>query len=348
MTDKPRERRQVVRFLFLRVDPAWRRLPAHEQVAHKKAFGETLKGFHARLLLRTYSLMGTRGDADLMLWQAAEDVETLQRLETAIFSTGLGGWLHVAYSYLAMTKRSIYEFPDDPETDTRDIISPSDNQFLFVYPFVKTRAWYGLTFEERQEAMNEHVRIGRRYPSIRLNTTYSFGLDDQEFVVAFEGDDPGEFLDLVMELRGSRASAYTERDTPVLTCIQTSVWDMLDALGGASLDRAELAARQDEEGFTPVAATADLPPGASKRVYLGADAVALFNVGGAFYAVSDRCTHGRASLSEGRVDPATCTLLCPWHGGRFDVRTGEPTGGPPRVRLKAYRVKVDNGTILVG
>ena len=54
--------------------------------------------------------------------------------------------------------------------------------------------------------MNQHIGVGRKYPSIKLNTTYSFGLDDQEFVVSFEGDDPGDFLDLVMELRESETS----------------------------------------------------------------------------------------------------------------------------------------------
>src|SRR5437660_12819168 len=85
--------------------------------------------------------------------------------------------------------------------------------------------------------MDEHGRIGRKYPSIRLSTTYSYGLDDQEFIVAFEGDNPAEFLDLVMELRESEASAYTLRDTPTFTCVQMSLWDLLDTLGGASATR---------------------------------------------------------------------------------------------------------------
>lgn len=342
-----KERRQLVRYLFLKVRPEWRRLDATTQAAHKQAFGLTLKGFHGRLLLRTYSLMGTRGDADLMLWQVAEDLETLQAVETAMFSTELGGYLDMPYSYLGMTKRSEYEFPNLPGEENRTTISPSEAKYLFVYPFIKERAWYALPFEQRQEAMNDHVRIGRKYPGIRINTTYSFGLDDQEFVVAFEGDDPAEFLDLVMELRSSPASAYTERDIPVFTCVQMSLWDALDALGGASAQaRAELAER-DAEGYIPVADVADLPPGASKRVYLGSEALALFNVAGTVYAVSDRCTHGRASLSEGHVDPATCVLECPWHGGRFDLSSGMPAGGPPVVPVKTYTVKVNGGRIFV-
>lgn len=342
------ERRQLVRYLFLRLQPEWRRLGAAEQAEQKEEFALALTRFHGKLLLRAYSLMGTRGDCDLMFWQVTESLETLQAVETAMFSTRMGAYCEIAYSYLGMTKRSEYEFPDLPGEEDRTIISPSDACYLFVYPFVKKREWYGLTFEERQEAMTDHVRVGRKYPSIRINTTYSFGLDDQEFVVVFEGDDPGEFLDLVMELRGSPASAYTERDTPVFTCIQMSVWDALDSLGGASATkRAELVPR-DAEGFTPVAELAELPPGTAKRVYLGTEAVAVFNVGGTVYAVSDRCSHGRASLSEGTVvDAAKCVLECPWHGGRFDLTSGAPVSGPPAVPVATFRVKVNGGRVFV-
>src|SRR6266700_4045470 len=134
-----------------------------------------------------------------------------------------------------MTRRSIYEFPAaaDQAHEQRLVIRPSAAKYLFVYPFIKTRGWYALPKAERQRMMDEHVSIGRKYPAIRLNTTYSYGLDDQEFIVAFEGDNPAEFLDLVMELRESEASSYTLRDTPTFTCVQMSLWDMLDTLGGA-------------------------------------------------------------------------------------------------------------------
>ncbi len=258
--EQQKEARQCVRYLFLRLDPEWRRLDPGEQAEQKEEFGATLKGFHGRLLLRTYSLMGTRGDCDVMLWQVAENLETLQAVETAMFSTRLGGYLEVAYSYLGMTKRSEYEFPEFPGQEDQTVIDPSDSPYLFVYPFVKQRRWYSLPFEERQEAMTDHVRIGRKYPSIRINTTYSFGLDDQEFVLAFESDYPEDFLDLVMELRGSPASAYTEQDTPIFTCIQMSIWEMLDTLGGASAERRAEGVVTDTDGFTPVATTEEIPP----------------------------------------------------------------------------------------
>jgi chlorite dismutase len=82
--------------------------------------------------------------------------------------------------------------------------------------------------------MAKHIEVGRRYPEISINTAYSFGLDDQEFVVSFEGDDPGEFLDLVQELRGTESSSYTLRDTPIFTCMAMSLGRALDALDGTA------------------------------------------------------------------------------------------------------------------
>ena len=80
--------------------------------------------------------------------------------------------------------------------------------------------------------MQEHITLGKQYPDIDLNTSYSFGLDDQEFVVAFETDDPGSFLDLVQRLRTTESSLYTKRDTPTFTCINATVERALAALDG--------------------------------------------------------------------------------------------------------------------
>src|SRR5438105_2149696 len=111
-------------------------------------------------------------------------------------------------------------------------VRPTDARYFFVYPFLKTRQWYRESAERRQEMMDVHIKIGHKYPSVKLNTTYSFGLDDQEFVVAFETDKPQDFLDLVMELRGAETSNYTQRDTPIFTCIHRELGEMLDLLGG--------------------------------------------------------------------------------------------------------------------
>ncbi len=346
MTHTP-ERRQVVRFAFYKLDAAWRRLPADRQAASKLEFGETIERFHGHLLLRAYGLVGIRGDCDFLLWQVAEDLDALVALQTALNRTDLGAYLSLPYSYLAMTRRSIYQFPEDPNAPSRLVIRPSDARYLFVYPFIKTRAWYGLPKNERQAMMDEHVQIGRKYPSIRLNTTYSYGLDDQEFIVAFEGDSPAEFLDLVMELRESKASAHTLRDTPTFTCVQMSLWDMLDTLGGAGSARAVERRPARADGFTPVSTLADLPPGANKRVYAAGEAVALFNVNGTVHAISNRCTHARGSLSEGTVDVARCVVTCPWHEGQFSLETGQALGGPVTLPVPVYRVKLEGDTVLI-
>jgi hypothetical protein len=143
--------------------------------------------------------------------------------------------------------------------------------------------------------IEEHIAVGRRHPGFRLNTTYSYGVDDQEFVVAFEGDEPAGFVDLVMALRETAASRYTARDTPVFTCVQLALGDVLDTLGGEPAVRDRGPRRGD--GFVAVARLDDLPPGTSRRVYASGEAVALFNVGGRLYAIANRCTHARASLS---------------------------------------------------
>jgi len=69
------------------------------------------------------------------------------------------------------------------------------------------------------------------FPSVSLNTTYSFGLDDQEFVVAFETDVVSDFLDLVQQLRETEASRYTLRDTPMFTCVAQPLQEILEAIG---------------------------------------------------------------------------------------------------------------------
>jgi chlorite dismutase len=138
-------------------------------------------------------------------------------------------WATIPYSFLAMTKSSSYS--DESRLEVR----PAHAKYLFVYPFVKTRAWYNLPADERWRIMQEHIRVGKEFPSVDINTSYSFGLDDQEFVVAFESDNPGDFLDLVQRLRETESSMYTLRDTPTFTCVTASVERALGALDGTAL-----------------------------------------------------------------------------------------------------------------
>ncbi len=224
--------RHFVKYTFLKVDPAWRRLPDDERAEHKREFLAACEDFAAERLLRAVSTVGTRGDTDMMLLSQATNLERIHEFHVVLAQSGLMKWCSQPYSYLAMTKPS--EYSDESRLEVR----PAHARYLFVYPFVKTRAWYTMPADERWKIMQEHIRVGKEYPDIDLNTSYSFGLDDQEFVVAFETDEPSRFLDLVQRLRTTEASAYTKRDTPTFTCVSTSVERALSALDGTPLSEA--------------------------------------------------------------------------------------------------------------
>jgi chlorite dismutase len=224
--------RQMVHFCFYKLDPAFRRLGEQEKLAARQEFVTLAQQRHEGMICLTYSTVGLRGDTDLLLWRIAQSSDALQAQTAAFNKSRLGGYLNLSQSFLSMTKRSVYMDPQDPHHDpeSRSRILPGKCKYLFVYPFVKTRAWYLLPLEERQKIMGEHIHMGKQYPSVKLNTTYSFGLDDQDFVVAFETDRPADFLDLVMELRETQSSKYTQRDTPVLTCVQMPMEEILGQL----------------------------------------------------------------------------------------------------------------------
>ncbi len=225
-------KRQFVKYNFFKVDPSWRRLAEEERDRGKEEFMAVVEEFASHNLIRSYSLVGLRGDVDFLLWQASDTLEDLQEMATRFWNTGLARYLHQPYSYLAMTSRSQYVDGHRHVGQEGVRVRTANAKYFIDYPFLKTREWYLLPKEERQRMMNVHFEVGHKYPSVKINTAYSFGLDDQEFVVAFETDSPSDFLDLVMELRGAEASRYTLRDTPILTCIHRSLKETLDSLGG--------------------------------------------------------------------------------------------------------------------
>jgi len=229
---RPKLPRQYVSFSFYRVRPEWRSLDAAERERARTEFVSEVDGFRNELLLHSYSLVGLRPNVDFMLWRIGYELDPIQEMSSRLNQTALGQYLDVTQSFLSMTKRSMYIDKDNPEhVEDRLHIVPGKSKYLFVYPFVKTRDWYTRNPEQRQEMMDEHIRVGSKYRSVKLHTTYSFGLDDQEFVVAFETDFPSDFLDLVQELRETKASSFTLRDTPMYTCRQRSLAECLAAIG---------------------------------------------------------------------------------------------------------------------
>ena len=225
-------RRDFVKYTFYKVQPEWRRLPAAERAAGKDEFAAVAAEYADRLALNTYSLVGARGDADFMLWGVSPELEAVNELAAQLNRTRLAGYLETPYSYLGMTRRSPYI--DDHRHEGQDGTGHAASmrivgrRYLFMYPFWKTHDWYQLPQEKRQELMNEHFVIGHQYPQVKISTAYSFGLDDPEFILGFETDDPGGFLDLVMALRESKARPYTLRDTPIFSCLNRPLQECLD------------------------------------------------------------------------------------------------------------------------
>ena len=228
--------RTFIKFTFLKVDPAWQRLDAERRAQDKREFLAACEDYATDRPLRAYSTVGTRGDTDLLIVTQSPILGDIHSFHVVLAQSGLMKWASVPHSYLAMTKPSPYS-----DSQTRQELLLSERKYAFIYPMEKKREWYGLDREERGRIMRDHIETGRRYPQITINTAYSFGIDDQEFVVSFECDDPGDFLDLVQELRGTESSAWTLRDTPIFSCVAMSVGHALDALDGAATSRSALA-----------------------------------------------------------------------------------------------------------
>lgn len=219
-------RRHFVKYTFLKLDPAWRRQPGERREQDKREFMAACEDFADGHLLQAFSLLGTRGDAELLLISEAENLDRIHELHVVLGQSGLMHWAETPHSFLGMRKSS--EYSEDERTTPRAF----RGKYVFVYPFVKSREWYALPAEERWRIMQGHIAVGREYPGVDNHTTYSFGLDDQEFVVAFDTDDVATFLDLVQRLRTTEASRYTVRDTPSFTCIAMSLGRAVNALDG--------------------------------------------------------------------------------------------------------------------
>jgi chlorite dismutase len=219
-----RQRRQFLNYSFYRLDPLFRRLPADEQRAAAAEFIELVRRWESLedLILRTYSLVGLRADVDFMLWRIAFDPLCFQSMEAAIRRSRLGAYLSQVYSFLSLQRRSPYVNKMKGAGEGVELL-PGEGKYLFVYPFTKTRSWYRLSPHARQGMMDEHIAASAPFKGVRLNTSNSYGIDDQDFVVAFDSDYPQEFVDLVGRLRYTEASLYTQRDTPMFACAKAPI-----------------------------------------------------------------------------------------------------------------------------
>ena len=177
---------------------------------------------------RSYSTLGLRDDAEFLFWFAAETVEEIQNVISKLYLTVFGKYIIPSRVYLSCTRPSVYA----RKGRTLSFIAGEEpRKFVIVYPFTKTREWYLLPKEQRQKMMDQHIDVSEKYPQVILNTTYSFGISDQDFMLAFECDNLRDFQNLIMDLRQTQVSAYVAVDTPMITCVKKDIVPLITSLG---------------------------------------------------------------------------------------------------------------------
>ena len=220
------EKRRFFNFSFFKVDPKWRWMADLAKEESAKEVENIIK--NSGIQFRSYSTLGLRDDAEFLLWFAAESVEQIQDVISKLYLTVFGKYINPTHVYLSSTRPSLYA----RTSGTRGWLGGEEQKkYVIIYPFVKTREWYLLPLEKRKDLMAEHIQVGQKYPQVTLNTTYSFGIHDEDFMLAFETDDLHAFQDLIMDLRETRVSAYIKVDTPMIVCIKKDVIPLIKSLG---------------------------------------------------------------------------------------------------------------------
>ena len=221
---------RFVQALLLRLDPAWRRLPGDQRRADIDAFCAAADRAQRKLTQIAYSTIGLRAEGELLLWRMAERLEDVEESAADMLASGVGRWLAPSISMIGLTRPS--QYVKRPTAQEQSLFEGERSRYLVVYPFVKSTEWYLTPAEQRQEVMRGHMRVGHRYPQVRQLLAYSFGLDDQEFIVAYETDDLVAFQDLVRELRETESRRATVRDTPLITAVHRPLGDILAMFQG--------------------------------------------------------------------------------------------------------------------
>ena len=217
---------------LLRLEASWRRQDAGVRRADIEAFCAAAARAEGRLISLSYSTIGLRVEGDLLLWRMAESLEAIEETAADLLASGLGRWLSPARSMLGLIRPS--QYVRRPTSQEQSLFTGDRARYLVVYPFVKSTEWYLTPAEERQRVMNGHMKVGHRFPQVRQLLAYSFGLDDQEFIVAYETDDLAAFQDLVRALRETESRRSTVRDTPIITAVHRPLGEILAMLSGAA------------------------------------------------------------------------------------------------------------------
>lgn len=214
-------------FSFYKVDSKWRWLNDIGKDEAAKEFSSLIEIANTKMKVIPYSTLGIRKESDFMLWSISDSIEKIQILTSKVYTTVLGKYIDATEVFLSASRPSIYSSKISPSFMGDD----EPLKYNIVYPFIKSREWYLLPFEKRNEMMKEHINVGRKFPKIRLNTSYSFGIGDQDFMLAFETDNLMDFQDLILKLRETQVNKYVVRDTPMIVCVYKKIFDIIKSLG---------------------------------------------------------------------------------------------------------------------
>ena len=220
------ENRQFFNFSFFKIDPKWRWMADMAKEESARELENVI--LNAPVKIRSYSTLGLRDDADFLLWFMSDSIEDIQETISKIYLTVVGKYITPSQVYLSSTRSSIYAQTNRTHSFVGGL---EPKKYTIVYPFIKTREWYLLPLEQRKQMMDEHIKVSQKFPQVELNTTYSFGIHDEDFMLAFETDDLHIFQDLIMELRGTRVSAYIKIDTPMIVCVKKDIIPIITSLG---------------------------------------------------------------------------------------------------------------------
>lgn len=215
-------------YSFFKIDQKWRWLNDIGKEEAAKELSTLIDVANTKMKVRTYSSLGLRHDIDFMLWMISDSVEKFQILASKIYSTVVGKYIETSLVYLSAYRRSIYS---NNTTKPRFMGDNQPMKYLVVYPFIKSREWYLLPLDDRKMMMEEHIAIGKKFPQVQINTSYSFGIHDQDFTLAFETDDLMAFQDLIIQLRETKVSRYVIKDTPMIVCVHKPIDNIVRSLG---------------------------------------------------------------------------------------------------------------------
>lgn len=224
--------KQFVNFMFLRVNPDWRKLDGEAKRIFKSEFQNVFAQYNEDMLLFSYSLVGFDSKADLMFWRIGNSLDLIQDMTAKLYRTNLGSFLETTDNYLSVTKKRMFiSLVENSNLEDRFHIVAGEKKYHFVYPCAKHSDWYAKSGDERDLLVEENFMVGKKFENIKIHLTHAFGFSEQEFIISFETDEPKDFLALAEELRQTPASKFTLRGMPVYTCRQRPLMECLDALG---------------------------------------------------------------------------------------------------------------------